>query len=435
MKFCPPIAFITRLAAGFFLVLFFANMAEADELVAARKGKLDISQIDFSEVGFVRLDGEWEFYWKQLLVPEDFKAFKYPDAQYFTVPEVWNNNYLGLKALTSDGYATYRLLILRKDIDRTLLSLSLPNVYTNYKLWVNGVVLSSNGHVGTKASSAKPQWEPVVKTFETSGETIEIILQVSNFHHARGGVHKSLKLGIPESISKDRETAVVANMLLVGGLLILGAFFLVFFLIRKGQRATMFFGALCLFWGIRSLFSNIYLVTSFFDGISWTLAIRVEYISLYLSMLTGMLFISSVFPNGMKALYKYILITINYCIISLTVVLPPVFFTQLLPAYQFFIAVNLLYAVIVISRAIYKKQFEAWFSAASIIIGIGLFAYELTAYALVVKINIMFLNIGYLMIFFLNSLVLAYHFVGAYKQVHVLEKEKASSFDRRLRRA
>ncbi|WP_157493896.1 7TM diverse intracellular signaling domain-containing protein [Fulvivirga imtechensis] len=401
----------------------------------ARKGKLDISLVDFNQAGLVSLDGEWEFYWKQLLAPDDFKAFADPDPHYFAVPEVWNNKYAGLQELAPEGYATYRLLLLRNDSERQLLSLSIPNVYTNYKLWINGVILSSNGNVGTEASLAKPQWEPVIKTFEASGETIEIILQVSNFHHARGGVHKSLKLGTPEAISKDRETAVVANMLLVGGLLILGAFFLVFFLIRKGQRATMYFGALCLFWGIRSLFSNIYLVTSFFESTSWGLAVRVEYISLYLSMLWGMLFISSVFPNGMKALYKYILITINYCIISLTVILPPVFFTQLLPAYQFFIAVNLLYAVVVISRAIYEKQFEAWFSAASIIIGIGLFAYELTAYALVVKINLVFLNLGYLMIFFLNSLVLAYHFVGAYKQVHVLEKEKASSFERRLRRA
>ena len=432
---CPPIAFITRLAAGFLLVFFFANMAEAEQFMAARKGKLDISLIDFDEAGFVSLDGEWEFYWNQLLAPDDFEAFKHPEPHYFTIPEVWNNKYVGLQELNSEGYATYRLLILRKDTDRTLLSLSLPNAYTSYKLWVNGVVLSSNGTVATEASLAKPHWEPMIKTFEASGETIEIVLQVSNFHHARGGVHKSLKLGTPEAISKDRETAVVANMLLVGGLLILGAFFLMFFLIRRGQRATMYFGLLCLFWGIRSLFSNIYLVTSFFEGISWGLAVRVEYISLYLSMLSGMLFISSVFPNGMKALYKYVLITINYCIISLTVILPPVFFTQLLPAYQFFIAVNLLYAIAVIGRAIYKKQFEAWFSAASIIIGIGLFAYELTAYALVVKINIMFLNLGYLMIFFLNSLVLAYHFVGAYKQVHVLEKEKADSFERRLRRA
>ena len=399
-----------------------------------QQGSLDLTHTDFNDAGPITLDGEWEFYWKQILFPADFFAERALDKKYLKVPAVWNGLKSGMQELTGEGYATYRLII-KKDREPSLLSLDIPNVYTNYALWINGTKLASNGLVSTEASRARPEWQPKVKIFEAPGETVEIILQVSNFHHNRGGVHKSIKLGTPENINRHHESIIVSNVFMVGGLLILGAFFIGFFLIRKGgQRATLYFGLLCLFWGIRSLFSNIYLITSFFDGISWGLAVKVEYLSLYLSMLVGMLFISNVFlQDNKKSIYKYILILINYCIISLTIILPPVYFTQLLPAYQFFIAVNFLFAIVVIVRAIFKKQHEAWFSAMSIIIGIALFAYELTAYALVVKVNFIFLNLGYLAVFFLNSLVLAYHFVGAYKQINILEEERNRGLEGRLR--
>ncbi|GAA0891712.1 hypothetical protein GCM10009122_13910 [Fulvivirga kasyanovii] len=427
MSMAEPLS-ASKLAA--FLLLLLAIPAISQPQV--QHGSLDLTRTDFNSAGPIALDGEWEFYWKQVLFPADFVAENKPEPQYLKMPAVWNDLKLGRTELTGEGYATYRLII-KKDEKPDLLSLDIPNVYTNYALWVNGTLLASNGTVSTEASRAKPAWQPYVKIFEAPGETLEIILQVSNFHHNRGGVHKSIKLGTPENINKHHESIMVSNVFLVGGLLILGAFFIGFFLIRKGQSATLYFGLLCLFWGIRSLFSNIYLITSFFDGISWQLAVKVEYLSLYLSMLVGMLFISQVFLNDKKSIFKYIIIMINYCIIALTIILPPVFFTQLLPAYQFFIAVNFLFAIVVIVRAIFKKQYEAWFSAMSIIIGIALFTYELTAYALVVKVNFIFLNFGYLTIFFLNSLVLAYHFVGAYKQIVILEEEKTRSLEGRLR--
>ena len=38
----------------------------------AIKGVIDLSNWDFKAQGTAKLDGEWEFYWKQLLNPENF---------------------------------------------------------------------------------------------------------------------------------------------------------------------------------------------------------------------------------------------------------------------------------------------------------------------------------------------------------------------------
>ena len=245
----------SKLAAFLSLLLVIPAISQSK----VQHGSLDLTHTDFNSTDPITLDGEWEFYWKQVLFPADFVTVNKPEPQYLKVPAVWNDLKLGRTKLTGEGYATYRLII-KKDEKPDLLSLDIPNVYTNYALWVNGTLLASNGTVSTEASRAKPAWQPYVKIFEARGETIEIILQVSNFHHNRGGIHKSIKLGTPEIINRHHESIIVSNVFLVGGLLILGAFFIGFFLIRKGQSATLYFGLLCLFWGTRSLFSNIYLI-------------------------------------------------------------------------------------------------------------------------------------------------------------------------------
>ena len=40
----------------------------------ANHGSLNLAKWDFAADGIIALDGEWEFYWQQLLVPNDFSA-------------------------------------------------------------------------------------------------------------------------------------------------------------------------------------------------------------------------------------------------------------------------------------------------------------------------------------------------------------------------
>ena len=41
-------------------------------------GILDLSGWDFEKSGPIKLEGEWEFYWKQLLEPKDFPHLTNP---------------------------------------------------------------------------------------------------------------------------------------------------------------------------------------------------------------------------------------------------------------------------------------------------------------------------------------------------------------------
>lgn len=401
----------------YFLTLFIIGLSictYANQKPISSPGILDAQHVDFSANNTFTLDGSWEFYWNHLLDPKDFNQSPPRDFEFIDVPSIWNQQTWQGETLSGQGYATYHLKVVTKNAPK-LLGIEIPNVYSCYKLFINEELIAKNGVVGTDKSTSLPQWQPTLKAFE-GADTLDIICQVANFHHTRGGIHKSFVIGNFESVSLIRERRVVANMLLTGGLLALGSFFLAFYLLKINEKTALYFGLFCFFWAIRSVFSNIYLASSWFE-LNWSLALRIEYLSLYCSVLFGALFMSKAFDKSHNQLLKYVINIVNLILISLTLVLPPIIFTKLLPAYQLFIAVNLIYAVFVIIKALFENQKEAWFSAISVMLGVSIFGYEMFHYVLVMPLNLVFLNLAYLSIFFLNSLVLAFRFVRAYKVV------------------
>lgn len=50
----------------------------------ARHGVLDLSGWDLEKDGPVNLAGEWEFYWEQLLTPEDFHGPRPPEITWLS---------------------------------------------------------------------------------------------------------------------------------------------------------------------------------------------------------------------------------------------------------------------------------------------------------------------------------------------------------------
>ena len=75
-----------------------------------QQGILDLRDWDFSHQSIINLNGEWEFYWKQLVSCEDFSYNIKPDA-YIKVPSYWRGYQVKGESLSGMGYATYRLKV------------------------------------------------------------------------------------------------------------------------------------------------------------------------------------------------------------------------------------------------------------------------------------------------------------------------------------
>ena len=98
-------------------------------------GFLDLSSWNFDEDGLVDLNGQWEFYWENLLDPKDLESDNSIKAEYIHVPGGWARQ--EGKSYPELGYATYRLNIKvpDKQADYNFIFMS---IFAGAKMWVNG---------------------------------------------------------------------------------------------------------------------------------------------------------------------------------------------------------------------------------------------------------------------------------------------------------
>jgi hypothetical protein len=387
------------------------------------KGIIDLSSVSFEDDEVITLKGEWVFYQGQLLTPNDFIEKPLADISYLKVPGIWNNN-----DIPPQGVGTYRLHI-KLPANKSALALYIPNTYSAYKLYVDDKIVAKNGKVATVSNEAKAEWNIKLVFLEEKKESIDLIWQISNYHHYRGGAHKAVLIGSYDSILNYNYSQIMGDMLLVGGLLILGASALAFFMFRTALHQYLYFGLLSFFWAIRSIFSHIYVINHLLPDIAWETCIKFEYASFYLTFLFTILFIHRIF-GGPSGFTTPVLVILNFLFVVSVIVLEPLHFTVLLNVFFVFVVINLLYIFYLIIMAILAKRFEGWFSLMGVLIALSVFVFEFLSYNFSFSLNYVLLNTAYLSIFFVNSLVLVYDFAKAHKKNDQLELEKSVLFGR-----
>src|SRR6056297_999538 len=115
---------------------YIINIVSYDAPNFIKKGKIDFSDVNLEEEKVVVLNGEWEFYWNEILYPEDFQQETIKEAEYIKVPGPWtqdlnNNKYSG------KGVATYRL-ILNNVPENFYYGLKKQNIRNASRIFVNG---------------------------------------------------------------------------------------------------------------------------------------------------------------------------------------------------------------------------------------------------------------------------------------------------------
>ncbi|NIV97995.1 diguanylate cyclase, partial [Candidatus Saccharibacteria bacterium] len=190
-----------------YLIFFGACLNDPPRRIAPRavKGVLDLSDWDFKNDGPVDLSGEWEFYWQQHLVPQDFSAKTAGrETGFIEVPGYWKGYELDGKKLPGYGYVTYRLnIVLNKQHEpMALRTVEIANAYT---IFVNGQRVGSLGQAGKNRETTVPQQYPQILDFAPKTNQMELILHVSNFHHRRGGIWEVIQLGRESDMRKAQE--------------------------------------------------------------------------------------------------------------------------------------------------------------------------------------------------------------------------------------
>ena len=322
----------------------------------ALKGILDLTRWDFTRDGSVNLAGEYEFYWRKLLSPSDFSTAKPPPKPaYVRVPSYWNRYKIGGHSLPGNGYATYRLKILLSSSE-TPLALKFLSIGTAFTVYLDGKKVSGAGTPGKSFQTSVPHYFPHVADFQPKSNKMEMVLQISNYHHRRGGAWEVITLGSEKELREEREKSIGFALFLFGSIFIIALYHLGLFILRKKDRSPLYFGIFCLFIAVRLLTTGERYLTHIFPGMEWSFMVRLEYLSFYLSVPAFLLFMQSLFPQEFSKRFLQVIVIVNLALACMVVLTKPKIFSHSLPLSHIIMVIAFLYGLKVLIISILRSR-------------------------------------------------------------------------------
>ncbi|MEA4815468.1 MAG: histidine kinase [Lachnospiraceae bacterium] len=330
-----------------------------------KSGILELSTWDFSKQGNISLDGDWAFYWNELLSPGDFDD-KAPTG-YYRLPSGWTK-YKELK-LPPHGYATYRLAA-NTDSTKGLYGISIPNVYTDYALWVNGSLLHA---CGSFAQTQTVYLHPQIYDFYYAGSELEIVLQVKNNDLIYGGgVGQSIRLGTSTLIHKEHNIWTAVDLFLISICLFMGFFFLVLHHFKKGSTELVWLSALCFSVALRNMLSNTTLMMQAFPGLPFWLGSRLVMLTIPVIIISMLFYTRRLYKDMMPRAAFRIILSFNALYIFTVLAFPPTIYSAVFVPYLLTVGAACVLGCYVSVKAVkHHKKESAFFLGGMLILTLG----------------------------------------------------------------
>ncbi|MBU0674246.1 MAG: response regulator [Proteobacteria bacterium] len=265
-------------------------------------GTLDLASWDFVHSS-LELSGDWRFYWSQLLTPDDFQQKSQPkETGLIHLPGNWNDYQMDGRSLGPFGAATYRLTI-RLPESTEPLAIRLNSISTAYRMWANGVLVGERGRVGLSEETSVADLQHDIHSLPGTDQTMELVLQVANFHLQQGGVPHAILLGRESELKSRLIRDQAYDLLVAGGLILLGLFFLSRYfvgrvILGRADTGAFWFSSVCLTWGAHGLFFGVsgHPILRIWE-MGWEPFCKLDFIIFYLSVPALTVLFSTLFPQ------------------------------------------------------------------------------------------------------------------------------------------
>jgi signal transduction histidine kinase len=282
-----------------FFLLFLAGkgVASPSDHPVPEKGILDLSVSGLDRNSLYNLNGEWEFYWEKLLAPGSYQQEKNRGSGILVrVPSYWHSYLINGEHLTGYGYGTYALTIILPPGNGSALCVDIPVFDVAYNFYLNKRLVGTSGTVGTTRGEEKPWYKSSRFCYIPDSDTLQLLIQVSNFHHRRGGFWQPVLVGGSGKILDRAERRRMYYYSTNGVLFFFTIFFAIFWIFSRRENIMLLFALTTLGILIRSLNTGLYSSNSFIVA-PWAWQIRMEYFGTYLAHMAGMIFLHRMFPK------------------------------------------------------------------------------------------------------------------------------------------
>jgi signal transduction histidine kinase len=243
---------------------------------------MDLSAWNYEQSKRIKLDGEWEFYWNRLLVPNDFKraGTDMPSrSAVIKVPSVWNGKAVDGQRLPAHGFATYRMVLRNVPFDGVF-ALKKTNIRFSSAVYANGHKLFEDGRPSDIAEGYEAGNVPQIGFFSADKGDVEIIVHVANFDYANAGIPASLYFGEQTAMLAIQQKSKAHELGIFAILATLALIYLISFvtsvLYRKKDYSLLLFAMLCSFYALYNGLVGERVLLMYVPEISFELLFKVK---------------------------------------------------------------------------------------------------------------------------------------------------------------
>jgi adenylate cyclase len=339
----------------FFLSIFCSSKKNTQPPVP-KKGELDLVSWNFETDGKVSLHGEWEFYYRKFISPEDFQNLEaLPQKDFIAIPSLWNSKKIDGVELSNEGFATYRLRVFANEYSKPY-GLRVNDMYSAYTLFLNGEIVAKNGIPGKTISDEKAEWYPIVSYVNLKKGENEFVLHISNYAHRKGGTWSDFEIGTSREISNYKNWLIAFDFFLIGSLLIMGIYHFGLFALRRVDLSSLILSLFCVCTTFRIGLTSERLFVPYLPFRSFETQVTIEYLSFFLSFSLFYKFITVLFTNIPRKFLDYFVFGFFASMILLVLTTKATVYSHIAVISQLVIILSALYIFIFIIREIIKKQ-------------------------------------------------------------------------------
>ncbi|MBM7648422.1 signal transduction histidine kinase [Bacillus ectoiniformans] len=234
LLFCGALVFLVMFS------VYFIQMSKVKEAVAV-SGVVDLKELKLAENEAVKLHGEWEFIPNRLVDSEGFETADEKD--FVSVPSLWSHYTVKGQSVPKHMAGSYRLRV-KLPASQQVLGIKTSNIRMSHALYVNGKLAGNSGKPSESGSLYQQRNTPYTAYFYADKQTLDIVVQVANFHYASGGgIMGSIYLGSSQSISNLTNTTLAYDWIMCAAFSMMAIYFYGFYL-HMQQHRELFYLAL-----------------------------------------------------------------------------------------------------------------------------------------------------------------------------------------------
>ncbi|TGK93073.1 7TM-DISM domain-containing protein [Leptospira levettii] len=267
---------------------------------------VDLSGTDWENSIPINLSSSWEFYWNQLLDPNDFDSNQTILKPYIVDFRPWTNLRFGNQTFSEKGYATYRKRIkIQKETTSKHLVIYFSHLHTSSKVFINGNFIQEKGKVSTNPKEVIPDRTNSTIDIITNNPELDIVLQIANQDFYHGGPRSEFLIASPKQLQIFKNKNLMAEIFVFGLIFASALYHLFFYFQNTKQFAFLYFSVVCFSFLIRIPFLNSKLYEYFIPVQSFLFqSILLHYINI-ITFLFSMMFLNELFKSYRNLIINY----------------------------------------------------------------------------------------------------------------------------------